>query len=81
MNDFFISPADILRTTGVELTADQITALRADYAGASRGDLKKLGLQLDRFAPRIEQVLIAVALLVGGFLLTRKLGVEEDPVD
>lgn len=73
--------AEILAETGLSLSAGELAQLRVDYAGKSRGDLKKLGLQLERFRPQSTQVLIALALLVAGFILTRKLGVEESEGD
>jgi len=66
--------AEICAATGIELTEDEATALRRDYAGLGKGELKLLGLQLERYSPSPARVGIVLLLLVGGFLVTRRLG-------
>ena len=71
------SAEDIAAETGLQWSAEELLRARTDYAGATRGDLKKMGLRLEVFSPSAWQVLAALVLLVSGFCLTRKLGVEE----
>lgn len=63
-------PQQIERETGVALPLAEAEALRGEFAGASRGDLKRAGLVLRRFDPTATQVVLALLLGAGGFLLT-----------
>jgi putative membrane protein len=67
----------VLEETGVELTEAEALELTARHSGASKGDLKLLGLQLTPYPPSLSQVAIALAVLLGGFAITRKIGGEE----
>jgi len=71
------SPHAVTEETGVELTAAEAGELVERYRGSSKGDLKLLGLQLDRYAPSGSRIAIAILCLAGGFLLTRRIGVKE----
>ena len=64
------SPAEVESATGVAIPADEAAQLRATFAGASRGDLKRAGLVLRRFEPGLGQVAMALGLVVAGFLVT-----------
>ena len=68
---------EIEAATGIALPAEEAAALRRDHAGATKGDLKLRGLQLERYTPSLPRVGIVLLLLVGGFLVTRKIGVAE----
>ncbi|HED66817.1 MAG TPA: DUF368 domain-containing protein [Planctomycetes bacterium] len=68
--------AAIQEETGIEVDAAELAELRTRYAGKTKGDLKLLGLQLETYPPGAGRIAGAVALLLGGFLLTRRLGVE-----
>ncbi len=63
--------------TGVALTDEEAGELRARYAELGKGELKLLGLQLDRYPPSVGNVAIALLVLAGGFLITRKIGGSE----
>jgi putative membrane protein len=62
---------------GLQLDEAKAAALRARYAGSSRGDLKLLGLQLDTYRPEATRVVLSMLLLVGGFVVTRRLSGDE----
>jgi putative membrane protein len=62
--------------TGVALDEGQRAGLAETYAGHTKGDLKLLGLQLAPYSPGPLRIGVALALLVGGFTLTRLLGRE-----
>ncbi|MEM7307572.1 MAG: DUF368 domain-containing protein [Planctomycetota bacterium] len=55
---------------GVDWDIARSQELRIEYAGATRGDLKAKGLELERFRPGFGQIAGSVGLVVAGFLLT-----------
>lgn len=67
--------------SGLELDAFQAESLRSRYAGSTRGDLKRLGLELQRYAPTAVEVLVALVLFLGGFFLTRLIAPREEPAE
>ncbi len=62
----------------LELTDAKAAELKATYADATRGDLKQLGMKLERFRPSPLQVLGALILGVAGSLVTLLLGAHEE---
>lgn len=71
------SVEEVARLRGLELTPERAEALRTRYAGRTPGDLKELADEQRPFDPTAGQVALALALLVGGFGLTRLLGRHE----
>lgn len=59
---------------GTEYSAAEAGALKLRYAGQTRGDLKLLGLRLERYAPSPLQGGLALVVLVAGFGVTRLIG-------
>lgn len=70
---------EVHEETGIEFTVAAAAAMSTPYAGKTKGELKLLGLQLERYSPNVTRIGIALALLLGGFLVTRKIGGEEKP--
>lgn len=66
--------AAIEERTGLSFTPERRGELGARYAGQSKGDLKLMGLQLERYEPDALRAAMAAGLLLSGFLLTGKLG-------
>ena len=64
---------------GLSLTEAGAAELKTAYVGATRGDLKELGLELERFRPAVGQVFAAFGLGVVGFLVTLLLGARRAP--
>lgn len=69
----------IQRDTGVAIPPAEVEALRREFAGASRGDLKRAGLVLQRFEPSATQVALALLMGLGGFLVTLLLAPRRKP--
>ena len=59
---------------GVDWDAARAAELSAEHAGATRGDLKALGMELERFRPGAGQIGGAIGLALVGFGLTMLLG-------
>ena len=68
------SADDVREEFGVEWDDAHAAELAVSYAGATRGDLKAKGLELERFTPGGGQVAGAIGLVVAGFLTTLMLG-------
>ena len=64
----------IVEKTGWSFSVERKAELRATYAGKSKGDLKLMGLQMERYDPNAKRGARALGLLLGGFLLTGLLG-------
>jgi putative membrane protein len=62
----------------LELTPADATRLQTEFAGASGGDLKQAGLQLDYYRPGGARIGGALLLLLVGGLLTRRLGAHTE---
>ncbi len=66
--------ADVNAKYGLELDELRAAELRETYAGKSAGDMKRLSDELTPFTPTGSDIGISLALLAGGFALTRLLG-------
>jgi len=67
-------PDAIEQATGVRFTPEEARALRVEHAGRTKGELKLLGLKLETYAPGVVEAVVALALALGGFTATRRLG-------
>lgn len=66
--------AEINEARGLSWTAADAEALRATYAGKTRGDMKLMARKLRGFDPTGTQIAAALGLFVLGFAITRTLG-------
>ena len=71
------TPETIESETGVRLGTEESDQLLREYAGMTKGELKLLGLRLERYRPAATRMALAAALAVLGFLVTRFLGSSE----
>ena len=58
---------------GILFDAETAARLRTEFAGASKGDLKRAGLELEKYSPSVSRIAISIGLVVLGFLLTMML--------
>ena len=66
---------DAIRTKyGEEFDEARLAALATKWQGRAPSELKALGDELQTFTPKAAQVGSMLALLVGGFMITRLLG-------
>ena len=65
---------EIEAESGIALSPEDQGRLATTYAGKSKGDLKLLGLQLETYPPEATRIAGALGLLLGGFLITMRLG-------
>jgi len=65
--------AEVAATVGAVDEAE-LEALALRWEGRSKGDLKRAGLQLERFSPGAIEVVSAVLLFLLGLAITRRLG-------
>jgi putative membrane protein len=68
------TPAEVEQETGLVIDASTAAEYRARYDGLGRGDLKLLGLKLERYRPSALRIAIAIGLFGLGFALTLLLG-------
>lgn len=59
---------------GIAFTPEEVSRIREQYAGATRGDLKRMSLELERFDPGAPQAGAALVLALAGFGAARLLG-------
>ena len=69
---------DVRAEFGVAWDAERAAALVADNPDATRGSLKAKGIELQRFTPGAGQIAGAIALVLGGFLITMLLSASGD---
>ena len=73
------TPAEVEEERGYVFEPGEAELLAETYAGKSPGELKAFSEELQYFRPGWIQMAVALGLLVGGFLLTRLIGVREEP--
>ena len=68
-----LEPAAVIEEFGAQWTAGRIQEVREAYAGKTRGDLKVLSKESERFPPDGGQIAAVLGMAVLGFGLTRAL--------
>jgi putative membrane protein len=66
--------AEVNDRYGLDFDEVQAELVRETYADKTAGDLKQLGDELERFDPKVQQIVAALGLFLAGFALTRALG-------
>lgn len=67
-------PSAEVAATVDSVDEEELAALARRWEGRTKGDLKRAGLQLERFSPGALEVVSAVLLFLLGLVITRRLG-------
>ena len=67
-------PSAEVAATVDSVDGEELAALARRWEGRTKGDLKRAGLQLERFSPGAFEVVSAVLLFLFGLVITRRLG-------
>ena len=67
-------PAAEVAATLDSVDEEELAALARGWEGRTKGDLKRAGLQLERFSPGAFEVVSAALLFLLGLVITRRLG-------